>query len=126
MSRGEPYYKRCKCKGADKKELGPECPSLKRSDGSWNPKHGTWYFALELPPGQNGKRRPRMRRGGFESRDDAVEARDKARARMRKGVDPSVKITTGDYLAKWMAGRRDLKPGGPRRTCSILSRFGLG
>jgi integrase len=51
-----------------------------------------------------------MRRGGFESRDDAVEARDKARATMRKGVDPSVKITTGDYLAKWMAGRRDLKP----------------
>jgi integrase len=110
MSRGEPYYKRCKCKDADKKELGPDCPSLKRSDRSWNPKHGTWYFALELPPGPNGKRRPRMRRGGFESREAAVEARDKAKATMRKGVDPSVKVTTGDYLAKWMAGRRDLKP----------------
>jgi integrase len=110
MSRGEPFYKRCKCKGADKKELGPECPKLKRADGSWNPKHGTWYFALELPPGPGGKRRPRMRRGGFESREAAIEARDKAKATMRKGVDPSVRVTTGDYLARWLAGRRDLKP----------------
>lgn len=102
-------YKRCKCRGADDKDLGASCPKLKRADGSWNPKHGTWYFALELPPGPNKKRRPRMRRGGFESREAAIEARDKAKATMRKGVDPSVKITTGDYLAKWLAGRRDLK-----------------
>ena len=51
-----------------------------------------------------------MRRGGFETREAAIEARDKAKATMRKGVDPSVKTTTGDYLAKWLAGRRDLKP----------------
>jgi integrase len=109
MSRGEPYYKRCKCKGADKKELGADCPKLKRADGSWNPKHGTWYFALELPPGPNKTRRPRMRRGGFATREEAEEARDKARARMRKGVDPSVRITTGDYLVRWLDGRRNIR-----------------
>ncbi len=77
MSRGEPVYKRCKCRGADDKDLGANCPKLKRADNSWNPKHGTWYFALELPPGPNKKRRPRMRRGGFETREAAIEAREK-------------------------------------------------
>ena len=111
MSRGDPVYKRCKCRTEDGgKELGADCPDLKRKDGSWNPKHGTWYFALELPPGPNKKRRPRMRRGGFETREAAIEARDKAKATMRRGVDPSVRTTTGDYLAKWLADRRDLKP----------------
>lgn len=107
---GEPVYKRCKCRGSDGKDIGASCPKLKRADGSWNPKHGTWYFALELPPGPNKQRRPRMRRGGFETREAALEARDKAKATLRKGVDPSVRITTGDYLAKWLADRRDLRP----------------
>ena len=54
MSRGDPIYKRCKCRDADgKKELGNDCPKLKRADGGWASKHGTWYFALELPPEQD-------------------------------------------------------------------------
>lgn len=111
MSRGDPIYKRCKCRTEDGgKELGTDCPKLKRADRSWNPKHGTWYFALELPPGPNKTRRPRMRRGGFESREAALEARDKAKATLRKGVDPSVRITTGDYLTRWLDGHRDFKP----------------
>ncbi len=107
---GESVYKRCKCRDADGKDIGANCPKLRRADGSWNPKHGTWYFALELPPGPNKKRRPRMRRGGFATSDDAREARDQAKATMRRGVDPSVKLTVGDYLTKWLKGRRDLKP----------------
>jgi integrase len=107
--RGEPYYKRCKCRNADDKELGAECPKLKRSDGSWNPKHGTWYFALELPPGPNGKRRPRMRRGGYATRDDATAAREAAKKVIGKGADPSVRQRTGEYLTRWLAGRPDLK-----------------
>jgi hypothetical protein len=106
----EPIYKRCKCRDADGKDIGASCPKLKRADGSWNPKHGTWYFALELPPGPGGKRRPRMRRGGFGTREDALDARDQAKATLRKGVDPSVKTMTGAYLAKWLAGHRDFKP----------------
>jgi integrase len=105
----EPVYKRCKCRGGDGKELGADCPKLKRSDGSWNPRHGTWYFALELPLGPNGKRRPRMRRGGFATRDDAAGARDQEKEKIRKGADPSVRRKTGDYLTAWLDGLADLK-----------------
>jgi integrase len=107
---GEPVYKRCKCRDADGRDLGAKCEKLKRRDGSRNPKHGTWYFALELPPGPGGKRRPRMRRGGYATRDDAIGARDSARETIRKGADPSVRRRTGDYLVAWLANRPDLKP----------------
>lgn len=103
-------YKRCKCRGGDGKDLGASCPKLRRADGSWNPKHGTWYFALELPRGMGGKRRPRMRRGGFGSREDASAARDAAKATLRKGADPSLRLTAGAYLTGWLAGRVDLRP----------------
>lgn len=103
-------YKRCKCRGADKKDVGAGCLKLKRKDGSWNPKHGTWYFALELPPGPEGKRRPRMRRGGFDSKEAAEAAREKAKETLRKGADPSERVKLGEYLTKWLANRPDLKP----------------
>lgn len=103
-------YKRCKCRGDDGKDLGASCPKLRRADGSWNPKHGTWYFALELPRGPGGKRRPRMRRGGFEGREDAEAARDKAKATLRKGADPSLRVTMEKYLTDWLASRVDLRP----------------
>jgi integrase len=104
----EPFYKRCKCRGDDGRELGAKCPKLHRSDGSWNPKHGTWYYALELPAGVAGKRR-QMRRGGFAIRDDAEAARDQARAKLRKGADPASRITVGEYLTRWVEQRPDLK-----------------
>jgi integrase len=110
VSRSEPVYKRCKCQGPDGKELGADCPDLHRKDGSWNPHHGSWYFALELPLGPGGQRRPRMRRGGFASRDAAAAEREKERQKIREGVDPSVRMKTGTYLAQWLAGRLDLKP----------------
>lgn len=103
-------YKRCKCRDESGKDFGAKCPKLKRADQTWNPHHGTWYFALELPPGPGGKRRPRMRRGGFASSKDAEAARENAKATLRKGVDPSVKILVGDYLTRWLKGRKDLKP----------------
>jgi len=105
----EPVYKRCKCRDADGKDTGASCPKLKRADGSWNPKHGTWYFALELPPGPSGKRRPRMRRGGFATRDEASAAREAARTTIRKGADPSVRQKTGEYLTEWLKRRPDIK-----------------
>lgn len=107
--RGEPVYKRCKCRDENGKDIGASCPKLKRRDGTWHPKHGTWYFGLELPPGLNGKRRPRMRRGGFATREEALDAWEQAKAKLRHGADPSVRITTGQYLADWLPGRVDLK-----------------
>ncbi|MER5647313.1 site-specific integrase [Streptosporangium sp. NPDC002524] len=57
-------FKRCKCRGEDGRELGAQCPELKRKNGSWNPGHGTWYGKAELPAAPDGKRVD-LRVGGF-------------------------------------------------------------
>lgn len=98
-------YKRCKCRREDGKEFGPRCPKLRRTDGSWNPRHGTWYYTLDLPSGAGGKRK-RMRRGGFATRDEAQADRDQAKAKLRKGADPSNRLTVGEYLTRWLEGPR--------------------
>lgn len=104
-------YKRCKCKDpATGKELGADCPDLRRKGGSWSSAHGTWYFALELPPGPGGKRRPRMRRGGFATREEAEAAQAKAEDVLREGVDPSNRVKLSKYLDDWLAGHVDFKP----------------
>jgi len=105
----ESVYKRCRCRGQDGRELGPACPALRRADGTLNPRHGTWYFRLELPPGPGGKRRPALRRGGHATRADAVAAREAARGKLRAGADPASRVTLGRYLPEWLAGRPDLK-----------------
>ncbi|MEU4802828.1 tyrosine-type recombinase/integrase [Actinosynnema sp. NPDC023587] len=73
--RGDNTYKRCKCRTDEGKELGAKCPKLRRADGAWNPRHGVWYFRLEVPAA-DGQARKVMKRGGYDSRDDAAEARD--------------------------------------------------
>lgn len=101
----DPTYKRCKCRDADGRELGACCPKLRRADGSWNPRHGEWYFAMELPPGPNGKRRPRLRRGGFATQADALAGWEAAKGKLRKGADPASRLTVGQFLRDWLAGR---------------------
>ncbi len=39
-------YKRCGCIGEGGKQLATRCPKLRRKDGTWNPRHGTWYFQV--------------------------------------------------------------------------------
>jgi len=107
---GDAAYKRCLCRDDTGRELGARCPKLRRKDGSWNPNHGSWYFALELPRGQGGRRRPRMRRGGFDTRDEALKAREIAKATLGRGIDPSVRLTVGQFLTDWLTSRVDLKP----------------
>ncbi len=68
-------YKRCKCRDANGREVGATCPRLRRADGAWNPKHGTWYFRLEVPVSE-GEQRQVMKRGGFDSKDKAEAAQD--------------------------------------------------
>jgi integrase len=65
-------YKRCKCRGEDGKELGARCPKLRRRDGSWNPKHGTYYgkTIIPVPPGE---KRADLRAGGFATQDALSE-----------------------------------------------------
>ena len=101
-------YKRCKCRDADGKELGAGCPKLKRSTGAWNSKHGVWYFQLELEPGPNGKRR-KVRKGGFETSDDAEAALTEAKAKAARGIDPKAKLLVGKFLDDWLNGNRGLR-----------------
>jgi integrase len=69
--------KRCSCR-KDGKRLGAQCPKLRRGNG-WNPHHGSWRYQLELPLDAVDTRR-QLRRTGFDTRDEAVEERDHARA----------------------------------------------
>jgi integrase len=115
----DPTYKRCRCRDENGRELGASCPKLHRADGSWNPRHGEWYFALELPPGPDGKRRPRLRRRGGDSQADALAAWESARDKLRKGADPAVRTTTSRFLLEWIAGRPDLK-GTTRRNYTLI------
>lgn len=107
-------YKRCRCRGEDGRELGSKCPKLRRKDQSWNPRHGTWYFRLELDAGPGGKRRT-IRRGGYASQDDALDALDEAKAKSARGVDPAARVTVGQYLDGWLAGSRGLSRSTRRR-----------
>jgi len=118
----DPVYKRCLCR-EDGRELGASCPRLKRKDGSWNPKHGSWYFSLELPKGAGGTRRRRLRRGGYDSREDAFAALDEARRQLEHGADPSVRITVGEYLESWIRRRVDLKPTTARNYGLVVSTY---
>src|SRR5690606_13329439 len=96
------------------RELGSKCPKLRRKDQSWNPRHGTWYFRLELDAGPGGKRRT-IRRGGYASQDDALDALDEAKAKSARGVDPAARVTVGQYLDGWLAGSRGLSRSTRRR-----------
>lgn len=115
-------YKRCKCKDDSGRELGQRCPKLRRSDGSWNPRHGTWYYSLELPPGA-GRTRKQLRRGGFESSAAAEEARRQALRKLERGADPSSRLTVGGFLPTWLEKRRDLKPTTRRNYSLILGTY---
>jgi integrase len=63
-------YKQCGCREGAKR-LGRHCPKLRRGNGTWSPVHGRWYYQLELPPRADGRRRPPLRHGGFDTQTDA-------------------------------------------------------
>ncbi|MGW3246507.1 tyrosine-type recombinase/integrase [Streptomyces sp. NPDC001070] len=112
-------YKRCACKGPlvgeDGKpvldtdgnqkvgSLEKTCPKLKQRD------HGSWYYSIELPPGADGKRRPRAKKGGFRTKKDAATAAEKVWKLAEGGVDVLSDETVGEYLRRWFAKRVDLK-----------------
>lgn len=112
-------YKRCSCKGPlvdengkpvlddDGKQkivrLDKTCPKLKQRD------HGTWYYSIELPPGPDGKRRPRAKHGGYRTKKDAATEAEKVWKLAQGGVDVLSDETVADYLLRWFAKRVDLK-----------------
>lgn len=75
MRRQGTIFKRCGCRDTHGRKLDGRCPRLRRRDGAWNPKHGTWQYILELPSASDGTRR-RLRRGGFATQaeiDDEID-----------------------------------------------------
>jgi integrase len=154
-------YKRCGCTelvptpdgGTKRRQLHGDCPRLRRANGSWNPKHGTWAFQLQIP-GTNATTRAHLRQSGHETSDKAQTALDevttllaladkardplatrlaiadlirpalKARTKLPDadavrrtiglgltvGTDPTV----DEYLVRWVADRKDLRPNAER------------
>ncbi|MEO3928876.1 hypothetical protein ABGB07_34225 [Micromonosporaceae bacterium B7E4] len=88
--------KRCGCR-QNGKRLGAKCPKLHRGNG-WNPHHGSWRYQLELPLDGAGGRR-QLRRTGFDTREEAVDERDHARALLDlSGRDEVLRRQIADLL----------------------------
>ncbi|WP_164836212.1 site-specific integrase [Actinacidiphila soli] len=112
-------YKRCACRGPlvdkdgkpvldddGKQKIGyleKACPKLKQRD------HASWYYSIELPPGPDGKRRPRAKQGGFRTKKDAATEAERVWRLAQDGVDVLSEETVADYLRRWFAKRVDLK-----------------
>lgn len=94
-------YKRCVCRDEQGKELGRRCPRLR------NGRHGTWYYAVDLP--RAGGKRKQMRRGGHASREDAEAAEKKVQGRIDIEAVVDDKETVGEWLDSWLAGQQ-LRP----------------
>jgi hypothetical protein len=92
-------YKRCGCVDSTGRRLGAQCPQLDQRG------HGSWYFAMELPAGPDG-RRQQLRRGGFRTRSAAEAARAYllgADADCGRGL-----VTVGQWLDLWLQTRQTL------------------
>jgi integrase len=102
-------YKRCGCTelvDGKRRQLGKGCPLLRRADGTWNPRHGSWTFALSAAG--RGGRRKQVVKGGYSSQKEALAARDVLRDRVRRGVAvEDVKVDV--YLPEWARTKTDIK-----------------
>src|SRR5687768_2938651 len=100
----ETVFKRCTC-AVGGRRVGAGCPRLRNDSGDWDPDHGCWGFRLELP-GRGGRRR-QLRRSGYQSRDEAIAARDGIRGLLDiAGDDYQLRLEIGDII--W-----GLSPGAP-------------
>lgn len=123
-SKGQ-LYKRCGCstpvldedgqpvrdsKGRPKRrQLGARCPKLKRADGSWSPRHGTWTLSVALP-GKGGKTR-QVVRSGFATAADAQAELDQLKQRAQKGGVVTERVTVERYLTEWIERKApELRP----------------
>jgi integrase len=89
-------FKRCGCADPTTgRRLDAACPKLKRA------RHGTWYYAAELPPGHNGKRR-RTRRGGFRAEADARQALQTLLAATAPATTDGNQLTVAEWLEHWL------------------------
>ena len=106
--KGDGIFKRCGCTevvDGKRRQLGTGCPKLRRKGGAWSSTHGTWWFRVRVP----GMAQP-LRDGGFDTRDEAEAARDRARARGKRGVKVARPPKLAEFLAGWIAAKTDIGP----------------
>ena len=93
-------FKRCPC-GDSRDEQGRRTNCGKR--------HGSWYYAHELPPAADGARR-QSKKGGFGTERGARRALNDALARLQRGTFIEVgRQTVGEYLDQWLDGKGRLR-----------------
>lgn len=66
-----------------------------------------WEFTVELPPGDNGRRR-QVTKAGFATAADAATARAEVLRQHREGTLPDLdrrRVTVAQFLRGWLAGR---------------------
>ena len=70
----------------------------------------SWTFDVEVARGGDGRRR-HLTKGGFRTKAEAEEELARALDRERAGgVAADHKLTVGDYLEQWLAGKATLRP----------------
>lgn len=114
MSMRGAVSKRCGCTevvDGKRRQLGARCPKLRRSDGTWNPRHGTWAYTTTVK-GRGGKP-DQIRKAGFSSQADAQRALDVVRDKARRGVAVN-DVTVDMFLTKWLAAKTDIAAGTSR------------
>ncbi|MCA1676410.1 MAG: tyrosine-type recombinase/integrase, partial [Actinobacteria bacterium] len=103
-------YKRCGCTelvDGKRRQLRQRCPKLRRADGTWNPRHGTWTFNTSVP-GKSGKRR-QVVRGGFATQAEAQRELDSVREKIGRGIVVNDRLTVGQFLREWLTSKNDLR-----------------
>jgi integrase len=90
------------------------CPCVPRRDETWRrvncgKRPGSWSIVYPLPPTSAGKRR-QATRGGFASEREARQALNEALAAAGRAsyVEPT-RMTVGEYLDQWIAGKARLR-----------------
>jgi hypothetical protein len=103
-------FKRCPCTVKGKSSGG----SKKMKTRACKKDHGSWYFAHDLAAADGS--RPRVRRGGYRTKEDAETALAKSLAKYaQRGVAAERDIASGrqtvaNYLRGWIESRKGLKP----------------
>jgi hypothetical protein len=113
MSDSGGVFKRCGCRDPRSgRLLGSACPKLTERG------HGSWYFDCATVHVQG--RPERVRRGGYASRRDAVEARD---ALLNAGGESGQLWTVARWLRYWLSLRfnRQARRSSDRRACLGVS-----
>lgn len=106
--------RRCGCSWVDddgvRRQYGQTCPKLKRADGGWNSRHGSYYG--QVPVTAKGKRKV-ITKGGFATIADAQAWIDSTRDKVKRSGPDIIqreKITVEQFFTSWLAGKENLRP----------------